>query len=67
MNKLLNYVTYLELSYLRTTIEDAFTCNEQMIAGLQKNEILDAELEETLREINVTLARVARHVKRRRR
>lgn len=65
--KLKNYISYLEINYMQENIEDALKRNEQGIASLLHNEILDNELADTLRDINTTLARVARDVKRRRR
>ena len=68
MTKLINYVGYLELNYyMLGSIDDAHKRSELEIDGLLHNGILDEELADALREINNTMARVARTYRRRRR
>lgn len=68
MTKLINYVGYLEHNYyMLGSIDDAHKRCELEIDGLQHNGVLDEELAEALREINNSMARVARTYRRRRR
>ncbi len=58
--KLKNYVTYIELRYKRTDVDDARARNVQDIEGLLRNDLIDQELAEALTVINDSMARVAR-------
>lgn len=67
IDKLKNYILFLELRYQQVDIENAKAINHRDIDGSLRTELIDKDLAEALRAINDSMARVAREARKRRR